>query len=168
MTTTLILGGARSGKSRRAQQLAEAGGGRLVFVATAEAIDAEMADRIARHRGDRGDAWTTVEAPIDLADAVRRHAAPEAVLLIDCVTVWLGNLMHHGRDVPAAVDVLLAALAHAPGQIIVVSNEVGLAIVPETPLGRRFRDEAGMLNQRLAAAADRAELVVAGLVVALK
>lgn len=168
MALTLVLGGARSGKSRHAQRLAEQAGGRRVFIATAEPIDDEMADRIARHRADRGAGWTTVEAPLDLVDAVHRHAAADAVLLVDCVTVWLGNLLHHELDVTAAIDGLVGALSEAPGQLIIVSNEVGLAIVPETPLGRRFRDLAGLLNQRLAATAGHAVLVVAGIALSIK
>lgn len=165
---TLIIGGARSGKSRRAQQLAETSGAKLIFVATAEPFDDEMATRIAHHRGDRGDRWVTVEAPVDLPGALRRHAAPDTVLLLDCITVWLSNLMHHGLDVAKAADALLAALGQTAGNTVVVTNEVGLAIVPETPLARQFRDEAGRINQRLAAVADRVELVVAGLTIRLK
>lgn len=168
MSIELILGGARSGKSRHAQALAEADAGTLIFVATAEPFDDEMADRVARHRADRGDRWRTVEAPIDLAAAIGGTGADDATLLVDCVTVWLGNLMHHQRDIDAAVDALLNALAAAPGRIIVVANEVGLALVPETPMGRRFRDLAGTLNQRLAACAGRVTLVVAGLPMVLK
>lgn len=168
MSIDLILGGARSGKSRHAQALAEADAGALVFIATAEPMDDEMAERIARHQADRGPRWGTVEAPIDLGGAIRAHADADTTLLIDCVTVWLGNLMHHEVDVDAAADALLAALDASPGHVLVIANEVGLALVPETPLGRRFRDVAGTLNQRLAARADRVALVVAGLPMPLK
>ena len=166
--TTLVLGGARSGKSRFAQGLAEQQAGRLLYVATAAAHDSEMAERIARHRQDRGGRWETVEEQIDLAGVLDRHGREGNVLLVDCLTLWLSNLMLAERDLDAAADALAAALVRQEGQVILVSNEVGSGIVPETPLGRAFRDEAGRLNQTIAAKADRVALVVAGLPLWLK
>jgi adenosylcobinamide kinase/adenosylcobinamide-phosphate guanylyltransferase len=162
----LLLGGARSGKSRIAQARAEALPGELVYLATGEALDAEMAERIARHRADRGPRWRTVEAPIDLPDAIGREHGH--VLLVDCLTLWLSNLMMGEHDISAATDRLLAALDAASGTVLLVSNEVGMSIVPENALARRFRDEAGRLNQRVAAAADEVLLVAAGLSLRMK
>lgn len=164
---TLILGGARSGKSRFAQALAEQGKGPLVYVATAGAYDAEMEERIERHREDRGGRWETVEEQYDLADVIARHSGP-GTMLVDCLTLWLSNLMLGERDVGAATEGLVAALKACDRHVILVSNEVGSGIVPETPLGRAFRDEAGRLNQRIAAQADAVALVVAGLPLWLK
>lgn len=166
--TTLILGGARSGKSRFAQALAEVEEGRLVYLATAAAHDAEMADRISRHRSDRGGRWETVEEQFDLPGVIRDHAQADTVLLVDCLTLWLSNLMLAERNVDAAGSALIAALELQHGHVILVSNEVGSGIVPETALGRAFRDEAGWINQRTAAAADAVALVVAGLPLWLK
>jgi adenosylcobinamide kinase/adenosylcobinamide-phosphate guanylyltransferase len=166
--TTLILGGARSGKSRFAQALAEQSEVRLVYVATAGAYDAEMEERIERHREDRGERWETVEEQYDLAAVIARHSGSGATLLIDCLTLWLSNMMLNEQDVARALDGIIAALKVCDGHVILVSNEVGSGIVPETPLGRAFRDEAGRLNQRVAAQADAVALVVAGLPLWLK
>jgi len=168
MDTVFILGGARSGKSARAQALADAGAARRVFIATAEAMDAEMAKRIARHRTARGAGWTTVEAPLDLVGALSDHMAVDAACLVDCLTLWLSNLMHHDRHVEDETASLCDLLARARGRVILVSNEVGMGLVPETPLGRRFRDAQGRLNQRVAAACRRVEFVAAGLPLTLK
>jgi adenosylcobinamide kinase / adenosylcobinamide-phosphate guanylyltransferase len=166
---TLVLGGARSGKSRHAEALARATGLNRVYVATAEAFDAEMRDRITRHRADRaGDGWTTIEAPLDLPGTISRHAAAGTVLLIDCLTLWLSNVMLAERDLAEQESALLQALTTARSPIILVSNEVGMSIVPETPLGRRFRDAQGRLNQRVAALADHVAFVAAGLPLTLK
>lgn len=166
MTLTLVLGGARSGKSgyaqRQAEQAAEAAGRSPVFIATAEAFDDEMRDRIARHQAERGQGWRQVEAPLDLAEAVRALSA-EDVAVVDCLTLWLSNQMLGERDLAAAVDDLAQALAACPATLWVVSNEVGWSLVPDNALGRRFRDEAGRLNQRIAAVADAACLIVAGM-----
>jgi adenosylcobinamide kinase/adenosylcobinamide-phosphate guanylyltransferase len=164
----LLLGGARSGKSRMAQTRAEAMTGELIYVATGEALDAEMHERIERHRADRGARWRTVEAPLELPDVIRRESAPGRVLLVDCLTLWLSNLMFGERDVSIETDRLLAALRAAQGTVLLVSNEVGMGIVPENALARRFRDEAGRLNQRVAAAAHEVLLVAAGLAVRMK
>lgn len=166
MAVTVFLGGARSGKSRLAQRAAEVSSGPLTYIATAEPRDAEMADRIARHRADRGRRWITLERPIDLADAIGSLEAGAAV--IDCLTLWLTNVMLADLDVSAATDTLVAAIERSPVPLFIVSNEVGGGIVPETPLGRAFRDEAGRLNQAVAAAADVVLFVVAGLVLPLK
>ncbi|MEM1263508.1 MAG: bifunctional adenosylcobinamide kinase/adenosylcobinamide-phosphate guanylyltransferase [Pseudomonadota bacterium] len=167
MAITFLLGGARSGKSRRAQQLAEAVSPNRTFIATAEPLDDEMVDRIAKHQADRGEGWATVEAPLSLAAAVRETARPGHVVLVDCLTLWLSNLMHHKRDIAVETQQLLDALA-LPGDVLLVSNEVGLGLVPETPLGRHFRDQQGRLNQAVAAASDRVEFMAAGLPLILK
>src|SRR5574337_1292154 len=163
MTCELILGGARSGKSRLAQSRAEADGRAVTVIATAEALDEEMAQRIARHRAERPGHWRTVEAPRGLASALRAEAAAGRCLVVDCLTLWLANLLgeaeavqelHDAAHLPALAterEALLAALPTLPGRILLVANEVGLGLVPETPLGRLFRDEAGRLNQQLAA-----------------
>lgn len=164
----LILGGARSGKSRYAQSIAEAFDGALVFIATGEAHDAEMTARIDRHRADRGERWRTVEAPLALAEAIRASAAPDHLLLVDCLTLWTSNLMHTGRDIDAATAELIAALRAAPGPVLMVANEVGLGIVPDNPLARAFRDAAGHMNQAIAAACDRVTFVTAGLPIIVK
>jgi adenosylcobinamide kinase/adenosylcobinamide-phosphate guanylyltransferase len=164
----LILGGARSGKSRRGQILAEGVSGELVYVATAQAFDTEMTRRIAQHRADRGDRWRTVEAPLDLPDAIAREGREGAVVLVDCLTLWLTNLMLGEHDLPAAAADLLDAIRASSAPIILVSNEVGFGIVPENPLARRFRDEAGRLNQQVAEVVETVELVVAGLPLRLK
>ncbi len=163
--TTLFLGGARSGKSRLAQAAAEELPGPLVYVATAEAGDDEMAERIERHRADRGERWRTVECPIDLP---RMIGDAHGVVLVDCLTLWLSNLMLGGHDVEAAGAALVAAMRQARAPLLLVSNEVGLGLVPDTPLGRAFRDAAGRLNQAVAAAADRVVFVAAGLPLVLK
>ncbi|WP_066674365.1 bifunctional adenosylcobinamide kinase/adenosylcobinamide-phosphate guanylyltransferase [Sphingomonas sp. CCH18-H6] len=165
---TLILGGARSGKSSRAQALAESLADTRVYLATAQAFDDEMADRIARHRADRGAGWRTVEAPVDLPRAVADEGRPGRVLLIDCLTLWTSNLMHAEIDVAAAGDALIAALSAAACPVVMVSNEVGLGIVPDNALARRFRDAAGRLHQQVAERADHVEFMVAGLPMRLK
>ncbi|MBI3499601.1 MAG: bifunctional adenosylcobinamide kinase/adenosylcobinamide-phosphate guanylyltransferase [Proteobacteria bacterium] len=167
---TLVLGGARSGKSAYAEGLAleMAAGGRITYIATAEAGDEEMAERIRRHRARRDSAWKTVEEPLGLPAALARHGRSGGPVIVDCLTLWLSNLMGAGRDVAAATAALLQTLAGLAGPIILITNEVGQGIVPENKLAREFRDLAGLANQRLAAAADRVVLVVAGLPVILK
>lgn len=162
----LVLGGARSGKSRHAQALAEACEAPRRFVATAQAFDAEMVDRIARHRADRSAAWATIEAPLALAETIA--TIDDGVLLVDCLTLWTSNLLLAEADVDAATDALIAALAQSRVRVVLVSNEVGWGIVPDNALARRFRDVAGRVNQRVAAAADRVDLLVAGLPMSLK
>ncbi len=165
---SLILGGARSGKSARALALALAGEPPHVFIATAEALDGEMQERIRLHQAVRGESWGLVEEPLELAGAVRTNAAEGTTLVVDCLTLWLSNLMHHERDVAVETEELLAALAAAPGRVVLVSNEVGMGLVPVTALGRDFRDAQGRLNQRIAGAADHVEFVAAGLPLLLK
>lgn len=163
---TFILGGARSGKSRYAEALAEKHRGAKTYIATAEAIDTEMRERIALHRSRRKEAWVTREAPLDLVAVLAE--ARTGFVLIDCITVWIGNLMHHRRDVPAEVARLCVALDKSKARIVVVSNEVGLSIVPENAMARAFRDEQGFANQRIADIADTVVFVAAGLPLALK
>ena len=165
---TFVLGGARSGKSRFAESLAPERGARCVYIATAETVDDEMASRIAVHRARRGPAWRTVEAPIELAQAIGRESASRTWLLVDCLTVWLGNLMHHGLDVDDAREALLEALAAARGPVVLVANEVGLGLVPDNAMARAFRDHAGQLNQAVARAARTVCFVAAGIAVTLK
>lgn len=166
MRTTLVLGGARSGKSRHAEALVRGCPGPWTYIATAEAGDAEMRARIERHRAERGEDWITIEEPLNLAEAILR-AGPGAVL-VECLTLWLSNLMMAEADPIAATGALLAALDRSPARIVLVSNEVGLGLVPATPLGRAFRDEAGRLNQRVAAAVDTVLFIVAGLPLTVK
>jgi adenosylcobinamide kinase/adenosylcobinamide-phosphate guanylyltransferase len=164
---TLILGGARSGKSRYAERLVENAARCGTYLATAEAGDAEMAERIAAHRARRGPFWRTVEAPLTLASAIAA-AAPEGPVLVDCLTLWLSNLLLAGKQPDAETGVLCRVLHEAAGPIVLVSNEVGMGLVPETPLGRHFRDAAGRLNQEIAALADRVVFIAAGLPLILK
>lgn len=169
MTSLLVLGGARSGKSRHAQTWLEAlPAPRLVYIATAQALDAEMTDRIERHRADRGSRWHTIEAPLDLAGAIARAPAGADAILVDCLTLWLSNLMLAGHDLEAAGEELCRALADCPLPVALVSNEVGLGIVPDNALARAFRDAAGRLNQRLAGQVDEVVFVAAGLPLRLK
>lgn len=163
----LVLGGARSGKSRYAQAQAEAVPGELVYIATAQAFDDEMTGKIARHRADRGTRWQTVEAPVDLPEAIAA-ADGAAVILVDCLTLWASNLLLTEADADAATDALVAAIAASASPIILVSNEVGLGIVPANDLARRFRDVAGDINQRVGACVDTVRLMVAGFGLTLK
>lgn len=162
-TITLVLGGARSGKSRHAERLAMASGLGPVYVATAQALDDEMTRRIAAHRARRGQAWRTIEEPLDLIGALQRECAPERFVLVDCLTLWLTNLMVAGRDVEAESARLLAALPELSGPLLVVSNEVGQGIVPDNPMARRFIDHAGFLHQGIAEQADAVVFMTAGL-----
>lgn len=163
----LILGGARSGKSRHAEELIARHPPPWIYVATAEALDGEMDTRIAQHRARRGDGWRTLEAPLRLAEAVG-EADAGAPLLIDCLTLWATNHLLAGSDMEAEAGRLAAAIARRPGLTIAVANEVGLGIVPDNALARQFRDVAGRLNQRLAACADDVLFMVAGLPMVVK
>lgn len=165
---TLVLGGARSGKSRYAEALAESRAGPCLYLATATAGDDEMAARIAHHRARRGSRWQTVEEPMDLVGALHRCARADSVVLVDCLTLWLGNLMEAGRDPESETRHLVTALPVLEGDVIFVSNEVGLGIVPDNALARAFRDAAGRLNQDVAAAAQVVVFMAAGLPMALK
>lgn len=165
-----IVGGARSGKSAYALGRASGFAGRKVYIATAQALDSEMSARIDAHRLDRGEGWETIEEPLDVAGAVAGLGAGSAVV-IDCLTLWLSNLLHSGMDdekIKEAVDALAAACALSPSVVIAVSNEVGLGLVPENPLARRFRDLSGWMNQKVALAAKEAWFVASGLPLKLK
>lgn len=178
----LIIGGARSGKSLLAEQRAAESGRRVVYVATAQALDGEMSQRIAHHRARRPAQWGLVEAPLELAAALREHAAPDVCLLVDCLTLWLSNLLFAGeaaKQAEAGVPVdcprlngeqqaLIETLPQLPGRIIIVSNEVGWGLVPMAALSRLFTDEQGRLNQRVAAVSERVTLVAAGLPLVIK
>lgn len=166
MTSLMVLGGARSGKSRYAQQRSEAIGGRLAYIATAEARDDEMHQRIDRHRADRGERWFTIEAPFDLPAAIVEADAKADAILVDCLTLWLSNLIL--ADLPVPVDALERGIAACRHPIALVANEVGFGIVPDNALARRFRDEAGRLNQRIARVVAEVVLVAAGLPLSLK
>lgn len=159
---TLVLGGARSGKSVFAESLLAAGG---VYIATAEARDQEMRDRIGLHQDRRGRAWRTVEAPLELAEALLANQGPA---LVDCLTLWTSNLLLADRDAVQECDAIVAALQKRQGDAVLVSNEVGLGIVPDNKLARAFRDQAGFVNQKIAKAADRVVFVAAGLPLVLK
>ena len=180
MPRHLILGGARSGKSRFAEQLATDSGLPVTVVATAEARDAEMGARIARHRSDRPSHWHTIEAPLGLADVLRATCGDGRCVVVDCLTLWLANTLGDGMpgaelatieptpEARSEHDALLATLPSLSGELILVANVVGLGLVPESPLGRFFRDEAGRLNQRVAALCERVSFVAAGLPLNLK
>jgi len=163
-----VLGGARSGKSRHAETLAESFGGAPLYVATAEPGDAEMCRRIAEHRARRGPGWTTIEEPLALAPVLAECARACVPVLVDCLTLWLANVMAAGRAPAAEIDALVAALARLTGPVVLVANEVGLGIVPEKALARAFRDHAGRLNQEIARIAERVVFMAAGLPLVLK
>lgn len=165
---TLILGGARSGKSSYAETLAEQSGLALRYLATGRAWDDEMRERINHHQDRRGINWVTHEEPLELADALTRAAAPDAVVLVDCLTLWVTNLMMAERDIDRAGHDLAAGLAALPGPVIFVSNEVGLGIVPDNAMARAFRDHAGRLNQIIAAQCQSVVFIAAGLPLVLK
>jgi adenosylcobinamide kinase/adenosylcobinamide-phosphate guanylyltransferase len=178
----LIIGGARSGKSTYAEKRALESSLRVIYVATAQALDGEMAHRIAHHRARRPAAWGLVESPLELAATLQQHAAPDACLLVDCLTLWLSNLLFAGAAARQAeagepvacplfegqVQALLECLPQLPGRIIIVSNEVGWGIVPMAAVSRLFADEQGRLNQRVATACERVTLIAAGLPLVLK
>jgi len=165
---TLVLGGARSGKSTLAERMAAAHGGRVTYLATAQAFDEEMAARIVKHRADRPAHWATIECPHDPATAIRSAAPDTDCFLLDCLTLLVSNLLLADENsteetVRCATDALLAAYQEADADLIIVSNEVGLGLVPEYPLGRQYRDLLGKLNQRLAREADAVYYLIAGL-----
>ncbi len=165
---TLVLGGARSGKSAHAEALLDDHAGNRLYIATAEPRDAEMEARIAAHRTRRGPGWRTVEAPLALTETLEAESHPGAALLVDCLTLWLSNIMEAGRDIAAEIERLTACLRRLEGRTVLVSNEVGLGIVPENAAARAFRDHAGRLNQAVAQAAERVVFVAAGLPLTLK
>jgi adenosylcobinamide kinase/adenosylcobinamide-phosphate guanylyltransferase len=164
----LVLGGARSGKSCFAETLIASAGLQAVYIATAEARDEEMRARIATHRARRGAGWTTIEEPLDLANRLLAEADGTRPILVDCLTLWLANLMAAEGDIGFEIERLRATLPQVKAPVVMVANEVGLGIVPENDLARRFRDHAGRLNQSIAALADRVVFMAAGLPLALK
>lgn len=164
---TLVLGGARSGKSRFAEALVEQTP-RPVYLATAEPLDSEMSKRIRAHRERRGPRWTTVEEPLRLTDALREHTGTGRAVLVDCLTLWVSNLLHVQRDLDAEVELLLESLPACAGPVVFVSNEVGMGVVPENRLARQFRDGVGVLHQRLAERAQRVYLLAAGIPITVK
>jgi adenosylcobinamide kinase / adenosylcobinamide-phosphate guanylyltransferase len=167
----LVTGGCRSGKSRHAQQWAESRAAKRMFLATARVTDEEMAERIRRHQEVRGEGWTTVEEPLLVPEAVLEHGRGAPVILIDCITLWVSNLLMEGlsdKEILRRVSDLIQILARRECSVAMVTNEVGWGVVPENPLGRRFRDLAGFINQHLAASADRVVLMAAGLPLMLK
>ena len=165
-SVSLVLGGARSGKSRYAEGLLSLHAGKRIYLATAEAGDAEMRTRIEDHRRRRGAGWRTVEAPLDIAPIIA--GAGDHAVLLDCLTLWLANLMSAGGDISKAERELRSALGDVRAPVVLVSNEVGLGIVPDNALAREFRDHAGRLNQAMAALADRVFFLAAGLPLTLK
>jgi len=166
-TVTLLLGGARSGKSHYAQQLGQQAE-RVVFVATARAGDDEMRRKIDLHRSSRPQHWQTVEEPLALAETIAHHGPACDLLIIDCLTFFAANLLEAGSDEPASIDALCSALQSPPCSVVLVSNEVGMGVVPEYATGRRFRDLLGEMNQRVARVASEVLLLVAGLPLVLK
>ena len=165
---TLVLGGARSGKSRYAESLVDRHPGRRTYLATAEVLDDEMGARVKAHRDRRDSDWKTVEEPLELAQALKAETEQGAAVLVDCLTLWLGNLLGAARDAEQEIEGLIAAVGQFGGPVVFVSNEVGQGIVPDNALARRFRDLAGILHQRLAEKADRVVFVTAGLPMNLK
>jgi len=159
---TLILGGQRSGKSGYAEQLVEAEGCGL-FLATAQAFDDEMNDRINTHKKRRGAMWSTLEEPFDIANIIDREAKTERPILVDCLTLWLSNLMMAERDISIETERLVSVLQKSQGPVVLVSNEVGQGVIPDNALARKFVDCAGRMNQVIAAASDRVVWVTAGI-----
>ncbi len=168
MTTTFILGGARSGKSRFAENLIATSGLERHYIATGRAWDDEMQARIDQHRADRGPFWTTHEEPLDLTERLTAIDAEGRAILVDCLTLWLTNLMMEGRDIAAQSAALAGFLPHAKARLVIVSNEVGLGIVPENRMAREFRDHAGRLHQMIAASAEDVYFIAAGLPLKMK
>lgn len=164
----LVLGGARSGKSRHAEALVAASGLEAHYIATAEALDGEMGERIAHHRAQRPAHWATHEAPLDLTARLLSLDRADRVVLVDCLTLWLSNLMMAERDIPAAFAELAEACGRLSARVVFVSNEVGLGIVPDNRMSRDFRDDAGRLNQMIAALAGEVYFVAAGLALKMK
>jgi adenosylcobinamide kinase / adenosylcobinamide-phosphate guanylyltransferase len=165
----LVLGGARSGKTGFAERLAMRAGDRPVYLATASTLDGEMRERVRTHQAQRSGRFTTIEEPIELTSAIIRAAKGNDVILVDCLTLWITNLLEANKDVAAAVEELTGTLGEVDvARVILVSNEVGLGIVPDNPLARSFRDLAGAAHQRLAEICDDVYFVVAGLPMVLK
>ncbi|KGF70378.1 adenosylcobinamide kinase [Hoeflea sp. BAL378] len=165
---TLVLGGARSGKSAFAESLVETAAPNRLYVATGQAWDEEMRDRIAAHQSRRGQGWETIEAPLDLARTLADQAKPDRPILVDCLTLWVTNLMLGEHDISQAFDGLAATIPGLKGPVVFVSNEVGLGIVPDNAMARAFRDHAGRLHQSIASLADEVHFVTAGLPLKMK
>jgi len=165
---TLVLGGARSGKSAFAEKLVETASPERLYLATGQAWDEEMRDRIALHQQRRGQGWETLEAPVELMQALVANTVAGRPMLVDCLTLWVTNLMLGEHDVDAAFDLLAASLSGLKGPVVFVSNEVGLGIVPENAMARVFRDHAGRLHQLIAGLADEVHFVAAGLPLKMK
>jgi len=165
--STLVLGGARSGKSEYGEKLAENSGKIKVYLATGEARDEEMTDRIALHKDRRGSGWQTIEEPLDVS-GVLAQIKPGSIVLLDCVTLWVSNMMAAGMDVEAEVGKLCEQLGKIECDIVIISNEVGLGIVPENALARQFRDLAGRANQMIATACERVVFIAAGQALIMK
>ncbi|MEW6108275.1 MAG: bifunctional adenosylcobinamide kinase/adenosylcobinamide-phosphate guanylyltransferase [Nitrospirota bacterium] len=173
-----ITGGARSGKSSFAMAEASKIDGRKAYIATAEALDEEMKERIERHKKQRGNEWDAYEEPLEIADVIKTIEGKYDVIIIDCLTLWLSNVMHADLNLDEEIESLIGILQYAPAQksirtcsntpLLIVSNEVGMGIVPENEMARRFRDMAGTLNQRIAEIADEVYMVVAGIPVKIK
>lgn len=166
--STLVLGGARSGKSAFAEDLVRGSGLLPVYIATGRAFDGEMESRIAAHRVRRGPEWRTVEEPLELPGAIAAQASAASMVLVDCLTLWLTNLMMDARDVEAETERLAVSLEVAAGPVVLVANEVGLGIVPDNAMARAFRDHAGRLNQKIAAVAEDVYFIAAGLPLRMK
>ncbi|WP_313200244.1 bifunctional adenosylcobinamide kinase/adenosylcobinamide-phosphate guanylyltransferase [Rhizobium sp.] len=166
--TALVLGGARSGKSAFSERVAEATGLERHYIATGRAYDDEMRERISRHQEDRGPSWVTHEEPVELSHTLGAIDRPGRVVLVDCLTLWVTNLMMEGEDIPMRCAELAAQLSSLDSRIIFVSNEVGLGIVPENRMAREFRDHAGRLHQQIAASVDEVFFVAAGLPLRMK
>lgn len=164
----LILGGARSGKSGYAESLAKQTAFDVTYVATAQAHDQEMSERIVQHQLDRPNHWSTIEEPLALADVIKTHSKPNSVVLVDCLTLWLMNVMHHELDLAQEVDQVLAALEQAQSMVILVSNEISMGVVPMGELSRRYVDNLGRLHQQIAKQAQQVTLMVAGIPMAVK
>jgi len=165
---TFIIGGARSGKSSFAMSEALKLKGRKAYIASAEALDGEMKERIKKHRKDRGDGWDTYEEPIRISEVLKKIEGQYSVILLDCLTLWLSNLMLSNLDMEKEIDLFCSSLFTVHCSLFIVSNEVGMGIVPENEMARRFRDVAGMLNQRVAEIADEVFMVVAGIPVKIR
>lgn len=165
---TFVLGGARSGKSSYAEKLVEASGLQPVYLATGRAFDKEMESRIAAHRDLRGSQWQTEEEPLELVSSLEKYTGNDRFVLVDCLTLWVTNLMMAERDIADAIDALVKVLPKLSGPVVFVSNEVGLGIVPENRMAREFRDHAGFLHQAVASAADEVYFMAAALPLKMK
>ncbi len=168
MPSILIIGGARSGKSSHALALGESLGGHLVFIATAQRFDDEMIARIDRHQAERGDDWSTIETQVEIGSVIQSHNDAAATVVVDCLTLWLNNLMLCDHDLDVAFAALFGYVRDFRGNLIFVSNELGMGLTPNTPLGRRFRDAHGRMNRLAAEVCDQVLLMVAGIPLTIK